>query len=426
MDLLSEMAARLTSSPGVTICRQQDLPGGVFIQCHNDRALPPYIFIADLPVKFIDWIGIFCLIVAFVILWQFRQILLLVFTAVVLAIALNALVRWIVHRFKVKRSVAVPLALLLVLLVGLAFIALVLPPFIQQFQELIKLVPEGIDRLTVQVDRLTETPPPWFPKGGIEVPKLSDLTQQFGPLAGRLFNNFFVFFSNSLGVVLQGLLLLVLTLMLLAEPLAYRRLLIRLFPSFYRRRADYILSQCEIFLLSWLGGVFKSSVFVFALSVVGLLTLGVPFVFANALIAGVFNFIPNIGPAVSAVFPIFVAVLESPGKAIAVLVVYFIIQNLESYWFSPMTMKQQVSLLPAITLIAQIFFATFFGFLGLILALPLAVVIKTWVEEAFVNDVLDQWQGKLSGVDDAVDDGVDDGAANIADHSPADPADDLG
>jgi predicted PurR-regulated permease PerM len=353
-------------------------------------------------VKPIDWIGIFGLIVALVILWQFRQILLLVFTAIVLAIALNALVRWIVQRFKVRRSVAVPIAILLVLLMGLAFVGLVLPPFVQQFRELLQLIPVGIDRLTVQIDRLIQTPPPWFPQGGIELPKLSELTQQVGPLAGRLFSNFFVFFSNSLGVLLQGLLLLVLTFMMLAEPMSYRRLFIRLFPSFYRRRADYILSKCEASLLNWLGGVFKSSLFVFALSAVSLLVLDVPFVFANALIAGVYNFVPNIGPALSAVFPLFVAVLDSPGKAIAVLIAYFIIQNLESYWFSPMTMKQQVSLLPAITLIAQIFFATFLGFLGLILALPLAVVIKTWVEEALVNDVLDQWHGKLSASDDMV------------------------
>ena len=77
-----------------------------------------------------------------------------------------------------------------------------------------------------------------------------------------------------------------------------------------------------------------------------------------------FNFIPNLGPTLSAIFPIFVALLQSPGKAIAVLILYVVIQNVESYWFSPMVMQKQVSLLPAATLIAQIFFATFLGPLG--------------------------------------------------------------
>lgn len=54
-------------------------------------------------------------------------------------------------------------------------------------------------------------------------------------------------------------------------------------------------------------------------------------------------------------------------------------------------MAQQVSLLPAATLVAQIFFASFFGFLGLLLALPLTVVAKTWVEEVLIKDILDPW-----------------------------------
>ena len=122
----------------------------------------------------------------------------------------------------------------------------------------------------------------------------------------------------------------------------------------------------------------------------GLLLLRIPFIFAHVILAGVFNFIPNIGPLVSAVFPIAVALLNSPGAAIAVIILYVIVQNLESYWFSPLVMKKQVNLLPAATLIAQIFFATFLGFLGLILALPWAIVVKTWTKEVLIKDILNK------------------------------------
>jgi predicted PurR-regulated permease PerM len=121
--------------------------------------------------------------------------------------------------------------------------------------------------------------------------------------------------------------------------------------------------------------------------------LGVPYAFAHAVLAGLFNFIPNLGPTLSAIFPIFVAFLQSPGKAALVVILYVVIQNLESYWFTPMAMQKQVALLPAATLIAQIFFATFLGPLGLILALPLAVVSKTWIEEAWIKDGLDRSPG---------------------------------
>ncbi|MGB3137859.1 MAG: AI-2E family transporter, partial [Nodosilinea sp.] len=137
-----------------------------------------------------------------------------------------------------------------------------------------------------------------------------------------------------------------------------------------------------------------SSMFVATLSFTGLVLLGVPYAFAHAVLAGLFNFIPNLGPTLSAVFPVFVALLQSPGKALAVVALYVLIQNLESYWFSPMVMQKQVSLLPAATLISQIFFATFFGPVGLILALPLAVICKTWIEEAWIIDVLDRGEDK--------------------------------
>ncbi|NES18204.1 MAG: AI-2E family transporter, partial [Symploca sp. SIO3E6] len=204
--------------------------------------------------------------------------------------------------------------------------------------------------------------------------------------------NFFAFFSDSLTTVLQLLLVFVLTIMLLVNPLAYRQLVVRLFPSFYRQRAETILSECEIALLSWMGGILLNSVFIASLSGMGLFFLvRVPFVLAHALLAGVFNLVPNIGPALSVVFPLLVA--DSPWKALGIILLYLFIQNLESYWFGPMVMQKQVSLLPAATLTAQLFFASFFGFLGLVLALPLTVVVKTWIEEAFIKDVLDQWQG---------------------------------
>jgi hypothetical protein len=68
-------------------------------------------------------------------------------------------------------------------------------------------------------------------------------------------------------------------------------------------------------------------------------------------------------------------------------------------------MAQQVSLLPAVTLIAQVFFATFFGFLGLLLALPLTVVAQVWIREALIKDILNQWSASpktLAAIDSAI------------------------
>lgn len=341
-------------------------------------------------MKLIDWVGLLALIFSLVILWQFRQILLLVFTATVLAIALNSLVRFLVRKFGMKRIWAVLLSLLMVIVGITIFVRLVVPPFIDQFQQLLQLVPEGIDQLLTLGDEYIQNPPEWFLQPDLEdLPSFSDVAQQIGAIAQQVFGNFFAFFSGSVAVILQILLLSVLTMMFLAEPLAYRKLLLRLFPSFYRRRADDIFSLCEASLLNWMVGMLLSSTFVAACSGLGLVALGIPLVFAHALLAGVSNLVPNIGPTLSVIFPIAVALLNSPGKAIAVIILYIFIQNLESYWFSPLVMRQQVSLLPAATLVAQIFFASFLGPLGLLLAIPLAVVVKIWIEEAIIKDVLD-------------------------------------
>ena len=342
-------------------------------------------------MKLTDWLNLIVIGIVFVILWRFRQIVLLIFAAVVFTIALNSLVRRFTRVYGWGRGKAIAATAGLVLLGGAIFLGLVLPLFINQFQQLLELIPRGFERLLLWLEEFLDHPPDWFPEPDIRIiPQFTDLLQQAAAVGTTVFGNFFTFFSNSVAILLQVLLLVVLTLMMLVDPPAYRRLLLRLFPSYYRRRADEIFTKCETALLGWMGGVALNSAFVATLSFTGLVLLDVPFAFAHAVLAGLFNFIPNLGPALSAVFPIFVALLQSPGKAVAVLVLYILIQNLESYWFSPMVMQKQVSLLPAATLIAQIFFATFLGPLGLILALPLAVISKVWIEEAWIVDILDR------------------------------------
>jgi predicted PurR-regulated permease PerM len=179
--------------------------------------------------------------------------------------------------------------------------------------------------------------------------------------------------------------------MLLAEPLAYRKVFIRIFPSFYRRRVDGILDQCENSLEGWVTGALIAMGVVGLMSIVGLSILHVKAALALAVLAGFLNLIPNLGPTMSVIPAMAIALLDTPWKSVAVGILYFFIQQAESNFITPYVMAQQVSLLPAVTLISQLFFVTFFGFLGLFLALPLTVVAKIWVQEVLVKDVLDQW-----------------------------------
>lgn len=340
-----------------------------------------------------QWLSFLCLVIVLIFLWQIRQVLLLLFTAVVIATALNGIVRQFV-KLGVARSRAVLLTVSLSFLLSLLFVYLIVPPFLDQFLQLVALVPRGFTIVISWVETLLNNRPSWL--ANVELPSPSSLIAEIQPFLRAVVPNFFAIFSGSLVVVLQVLLLLILTLMLLANPLAYRHAIVQLFPSFYRNRIDAVLDDCELALRHWLGGALISSTVVATLSAIGLWALGIQFVLAQALLAGLLNFIPNIGPTLSMVFPLTVAALDAPWKVIAVLILYIVIQNLESYVITPTIMANQVSLLPAMTLAAQLIFARFFGFLGLLLALPLAVIAKTFIQEILIKDILDQWRGSNS------------------------------
>ncbi|NEP41704.1 MAG: AI-2E family transporter [Okeania sp. SIO2H7] len=338
-------------------------------------------------MTFGQWFGFFCLLISLYILWQVKQLLLLAFTAIVLSTALNRLVRKL-HSLGVDRKIAMAGSVILSLLAIALFFVLIVPAFINQFQELIKLVPDVVREVRSELIGLNEKVPGLIPP----IPTTNDIIEQGQAIAGEILTRFFAFFSNTVGVFLQLLLVLVLTIMLLVNSQGYRQAGLQLFPSFYRRRADAILSKCEIALGNWLAGLLINSLFIATLSGIGLSILQVKLVLVHALLAGLLNFIPNIGPTMSVIFPVMVALLDAPWKALAVIIWYVIIQNIETYWLSPVVMARQVSLLPAVTLGAQIFFTTFFGPLGLILALPLTVVAKTWIEESLFKDILDKWK----------------------------------
>ncbi|MDX2099314.1 MAG: AI-2E family transporter, partial [Leptolyngbyaceae cyanobacterium bins.59] len=179
------------------------------------------------------WIGLLALIAASYILWEIRQVLLLVFAAVVLAIAINLLARRIQEMWGVQRGLSVILSILPILLVLAGVLLLIVPAFATQFQELTYLVPRAADTVDHQVRQFRTSVPNWaLPY----LPDVDSLVRQLQPVFNQLVGRSFNFFSSSLGILLNFLLVVVLALMFLANPQEYRQSFIYLFPSFYRRR----------------------------------------------------------------------------------------------------------------------------------------------------------------------------------------------
>ena len=351
-------------------------------------------------MSFPQALSLAALIAVGLILWSLRQWLLLLFAAIVLALALCSLVETVQRGFPMRRSLALLASVCGLGLVLAVLLVVLVPPFVDEFallleklpqaaQTLLELALNGLDQVSdvlygvdamPDLDQLGRGSPSILPDSSTLASGVgSGLIGLIG-LAGNL---------GSAGLSL--LFVVAAALMVAVQPQAYRQVAIQLVPSFYRRRAKRILTLCGDALNSWMVGVGISSLAVFLLCWITLSLLGVKLVLANALLAGVLNLIPNVGPTMSTVFPMAVALLDAPWKAAAVLGAYVVIQNLESYVITPSVMHHQVKLLPGLTLAAQVLFTVVFGPLGLLMALPLAVVMQVLIAEVLIKDVLNRW-----------------------------------
>ncbi|NEQ74930.1 MAG: AI-2E family transporter [Okeania sp. SIO2C9] len=339
-----------------------------------------------------NWIGLFAILAAIYILWQIRQLLLLVFTAVVIATTLNKLARWL-QRFRINRPLAVLISVSLFILIIVTFLWVIVPPLTEQFQQLITIVPLGINKLNDWLNILKEQLPIQLRE---QLPNIdiNEVITQLQPIFNQLINNAGEFVGNTFGIFLSLLLILVLTIMMLVNPSAYRQGFIQLFPNFYRQRVNLILNHCEIVLGGWVIGTLINMSVIALLSFIGLSILQLPLASAQAVLAGLLTLMPNIGPTLSVIPPMAIALIDSPLKSGLVLFIYILIQQIGGNILTPYVMAKQVSLLPAITLIFQVFFASFFGFSGLLLALPLTIIAQVWIKELLIKDILDNWQVK--------------------------------
>ncbi len=304
--------------------------------------------------------------------------------------------------FSISRPLSLLICLSSLILIANLTLVVVVPPFAEEFQELIIQLPTAAKELGSlaigTINNLSEliygdNPKSIWDQGTLlsEFTQFTDTTslatglsegiQKLLGIAGNLGNG-----------IIKLLFVFAVTLMIAIQPNSYRDAAILLIPSFYRRRARYILSQCGESLSNWMVGVLISSLCVSVLAGIGLSLFGVKLVIANALLAGILNIIPNVGPFISTIFPMSVALLDAPWKAVAVLGLYIVIQNLESYLITPSVMHHQAKLLPGVTLTAQFIFTIIFGPLGLLLALPLTVVMQVLVKEVVVHDLLDPWK----------------------------------
>ncbi len=193
-------------------------------------------------------------------------------------------------------------------------------------------------------------------------------------------------FITSTIETLGGILLIVfLSIFFAAEPELYRRGLLALLPARKRARGAIMMDRIAVVLRKWLITQLVAMVMIFAVTTIILLLLRVKAAFALGVLAGFFEFIPTIGPILSAVPGVAMGFLDSPEKAGYVALAYWGIQFLENHLLIPLLMKNGLRLPPALTVVTQAVMAIVFGFIGLMVAVPLLATVIVMFEMLYLD-----------------------------------------
>jgi predicted PurR-regulated permease PerM len=176
--------------------------------------------------------------------------------------------------------------------------------------------------------------------------------------------------------MLAGIVLVIfLAIYLAIDPSTYRRGLLHLVPLRARAKADEILGAIAVTLRKWLVTQLIAMIVIGAVSTIVLMALKVRAAVPLGILAGLLEFVPTVGPIISAIPAIAMGFVDSPEKALAVAIAYVGIQFLENHLLIPILMKEGVNVPPALTIVMQALMAIVFGILGLLVAVPLLATI---------------------------------------------------
>lgn len=214
------------------------------------------------------------------------------------------------------------------------------------------------------------------------------LRQRVGSGMGGVTRFLFPFLSSTLAVVSGFLIIVFLAIYIGAEPEMYRRGIMHLFPHKQRERAGEVLSAIAAVLRKWLVTQLIAMVTIGAVSTVVLALMGVKASVALGVLAGLLEFVPTVGPIISAVPAVAMGFIDSPEKALWVAIACWGIQFFENHLLIPLLMKGGVNLPPALTILAQALMALIFGFLGLMCAVPILAATMVAVKMLYVEDVV--------------------------------------
>lgn len=305
----------------------------------------------DVSHKTIIFVTLF--ILALWIIFLVRDLLIILFIAIIFVSALSPLVNFFI-RFKFPKIISIALTYAIIIAIVTGLVVSIVPPMIEQSSRLIVASPSLLSQFfnTTNLDR-------------------SIFSQELSNLSKNLFSITLSIFDNLITIIF----LLVISFYMLLE----KESLETRFASFFGSKEDRVrklILKIEEKLGAWLQGQLILSLLIGLLTYIGLTILNIPYALPLALVAGIMEVIPVIGPIISALPAIFLALTISPFLSAIVAIMYLVIQQVENNLVVPQVMKRAVGLNPLIVILAIAIGSRLLGIAGALLAVPLAVVIQ--------------------------------------------------
>lgn len=323
-------------------------------------------------------VGICGLIALF---WLGREILFVAFFgalfALFLSIFVDPLVRWGVPRVLAAIAVVLTLIGLLVLVIWLIW------PTLQAQIILVRqqLPTAFVDVATWIQERYAEI----IGEVGAGGAGAQSFRMRVDAVLGNILAGAIPLLQTVSGVLVGVFLIFVTGIYLCVEPRTYVRGLVSLVPHEGRERFESALYNVGADLRGWILGTVINMLIIGTMTAVGLVFLGIPAPLVLGLIAFFLEFIPFYGPILSAIPAVAVALLTSGESALAVIILYTVIQQAEGHLLQPLVMRGAVRLPPALTVLIGAFMSILFGFLGLVLAVPLLATAIVLTKRLYIQ-----------------------------------------
>ncbi len=310
-------------------------------------------------------------------LYSIRDILAILFIALMLSSALSPWVGAMETR-RIPRGVGILLIYLsLVSIITLSFVLLI-PPVMSEYKNLSIAFPVYTDRFMQLVQTIS-------PDVDImdQVRKgFQSIQSQLIPIAGGVFTKLF----DIIGGIVAFFVVFVVVFYMIVEEGVIRKAIHYVTPFKYQGYIDQLIVKIQKKIGLWLRGQAILSLIIFLLSFIGLSILGVRYALILALVAGLTEFMPIIGPILGSIPAIFIAFNESPLLAFWVFLLFVVIQRLENDLLVPRVMQKTVGINPLVSIIALLIGGKIGGFFGILLAIPVATVIGVIIEDLLGNE----------------------------------------